>query len=270
VIVLGSALRDFDSVGHAFFTRSGGVSTGVYSSLNCSHGSHDDRDAIVENRRRAMVRLGLPAHALVTCRQVHGVKIINVNGKMESVRNIEADGLVTNQRGIALGVLTADCAPIILADVDAGVVGSVHAGWRGALAGVIEAGIKSMVGLGADIASIKASIGPCIGPSSYEVGSEFARRFVKESCRVEIFFKPAHMKFFRDSRAGNEKFVTTTGLHWAKIGQCEISNYFAILIKHWSKCHAFRFWNATGKQAVKPFRCSFSRNGIFGETGNFH
>lgn len=191
MILLGSALRNLDSVGHAFFTRTGGVSTGVYSSLNCSHGSRDERDAIIENRRRAMARLGLPAHVLVTCRQVHGVKIINLNGKMDPVRSVEADGLVTNQRGIALGVLTADCAPIILADVNAGVIGSIHAGWRGALAGVIEAGIKSMVGLGADIASIKASIGPCIGPSSYEVGSEFARRFVKESRRVEIFFKPA-------------------------------------------------------------------------------
>ena len=191
MIVLGSVLRNLDSIGHAFFTRSGGVSTGVYRSLNCSHGSHDEKEAIIENRRRAMAKLGLPAHALVTCRQVHGVNIINVNGKMESAQSMEADGLVTNQRGIALGVLTADCAPIILVDVSAGVIGSIHAGWRGALAGVIEAGIESMVGLGAQIESINASIGPCIGPSSYEVGSEFAHQFVKESRNVETFFKPA-------------------------------------------------------------------------------
>jgi len=225
VIVLGSALRDFDSVGHAFYTRSGGVSTGVYSSLNCSYGSHDDRDAIIENRRRAMVQLDLPAHALFTCSQVHGVKIINVNGKMESVRNIEADGLVTNQRGIALGVLTADCAPIILADVDAGVVGSVHAGWRGALTGVIEAGIKSMVGLGAHVESIKASIGPCIGPRSYEVGSEFVRRFVKESRNVQTFFKPSIRPghYFFDLSGYAEMRLVACGLR--EINRCSEDTY---------------------------------------------
>ena len=225
MVVLGSALRDLDSVGHAFFTRTGGVSTGVYSSLNCSHGSRDERDAVIENRRRAMARLDIPAHALVTCRQVHGAKIISVNGKVESFRNIEADGLVTNQRGIALGVLTADCAPIILVDVGAGVIGSIHAGWRGALAGVIEAGLKSMVGLGAHIESINASIGPCIGPSSYEVGSEFARRFVKQSRKSQIFFKSAFRSghYFFDLSGYAEMRLAACGLR--EIDRCPEDTY---------------------------------------------
>ena len=191
MIVLESPLSKLDGVGHAFFTRSGGVSTGIYRSLNCSHGSNDKREAIVENRRRAMARLDLSSNALITCRQVHGTTIMNINTERAPVGNIEADGLVTNQRGIALGVLTADCAPIILADVNAGVIGSIHAGWRGALAGIVEAGVKAMVGLGARVESINTSIGPCIGANSYEVESGFACRFVKKSRDAEIFFKPA-------------------------------------------------------------------------------
>lgn len=225
MIVLGSSLRSLDGVAHAFFTRSGGVSTGVYRSLNCSFGSHDEREAIIENRRRAMARLEVPAHALVTCRQVHGVKIINVNERTELVQNIDADGLVTNQRGIALGVLTADCAPIILVDVAAGVIGSIHAGWRGALAGVIEAGLKSMVGLGAHIESINASIGPCIGPSSYEVGAEFARRFVKQSRNAQSFFKSAFRSghYFFDLSGYAEMRLAACGLR--EIDRCPEDTY---------------------------------------------
>ena len=191
MIVYGSSLRNLDGVAHAFFTRLGGVSTGLYHSLNCSYGSHDEREAVIENRRRAMARLDLPANALVTCYQVHGVDVLTINGGNPPVGKVYADALVTNRRGMALGVLTADCAPILLADINAGVIGAIHAGWRGALAGVLEAGTKAMVGLGAHTEFIHASIGPCIGANSYEVGSEFARRFIKKSFKFEAFFKPS-------------------------------------------------------------------------------
>ena len=146
MIVYGSSLRNLDGVAHAFFTRLGGVSTGLYHSLNCSYGSHDEREAVIENRRRAMARLDLPANALVTCYQVHGVDVLTINGGNPPVGKVYADALVTNRRGMALGVLTADCAPILLADINAGVIGAIHAGWRGALAGVLEAGTKAIEG----------------------------------------------------------------------------------------------------------------------------
>ena len=191
MIVSSSSLSNLDGVAHAFFTRLGGVSTGVYRSLNCSRASHDEIEAVIENRRRAMERLDLPANALLTCYQVHGVDVITINGQTSPVGKFHADALVTNQRGRALGVLTADCVPIILADNNAGVIGAIHAGWRGALAGVVEAGTKAMLRLGARIELIQASIGPCIGANSYEVGSEFASRFIKQGDKFKKFFRPA-------------------------------------------------------------------------------
>ena len=155
---------------HQIVTRQGGVSTGGYASLNCSLSGGDDRDAVLENRARAL--RALRAERLVGLMQVHGADVVEVNEPWEPGAGPRADAMVTKQPGIALGVITADCAPILLADREAGVVGAAHAGWRGAVAGVIEATVSAMIELGADAGRITAAIGPCIAQSSYEVGTD--------------------------------------------------------------------------------------------------
>jgi polyphenol oxidase len=153
---------------HGFFTRQGGVSIGAYASLNCSLSGGDDRDAVLENRSRALHAVG--AARLVGLMQVHSADVIEVREPWEPGAGPRADAMVTTRPGIALGVITADCAPILLADREAGVVGAAHAGWRGAVAGVIEATVAAMIDLGAQASRITAAIGPCIAQDSYEVG----------------------------------------------------------------------------------------------------
>ncbi len=170
-------LAALPGVTHAFFTRAGGVSEGIFASLNCGFGSRDDPAHIAENRRRAPARLDLPADALCTPYQCHGNGCITVTAPRARVAAPRADATVTDRPGVALGVLTADCAPVLLAGRSAGVVGVVHAGWRGALAGVVEAADEAMAALGARPGDTVAAIGPCIGPRSYEVGPEFHAAF---------------------------------------------------------------------------------------------
>lgn len=159
-------------VRHAFFTREGGVSGGVYASLNCGFGSNDDPGRVAENRARAAGRLGLSVDALITVYQVHSADVVTVSEPWPSARVPKADGLVTRTPGIALGVLTADCAPVLLADAAAGVIGAAHAGWRGAMGGIVEATARAMEALGAKLAATVAVVGPCIQQASYEVGAE--------------------------------------------------------------------------------------------------
>jgi purine-nucleoside/S-methyl-5'-thioadenosine phosphorylase / adenosine deaminase len=158
---------------HGFFTRRGGVSGGPYAALNCSLSSADDRDRVRENRRRAMDALGLPLHALHGLTQVHGTAVAEVDaaGWAEGA-GPPADALVTRRPGVALGIVTGDCAPVLFADPEAGVAGAAHAGWRGAAAGVLEATVAAMERLGAARARIAAAIGPCIAQGSYEVGPD--------------------------------------------------------------------------------------------------
>ena len=179
-----------DRVVHGFFTREGGVSSGLYRSLNIGGGSRDDRAAVAANRARAMAAFGLPADALVTAYQVHSATAVMVGGPWPG-EPPQADGLATDRPGVALGILTADCAPILFADAEARVIGAAHAGWRGALNGVAEATVMTMEKLGAKRARIRAAVGPCIGPRSYEVGSEFPAPFVALAPKAEQFFRPA-------------------------------------------------------------------------------
>jgi hypothetical protein len=157
---------------HGFFTRQGGVSSGPYASLNCSLSGGDTRDAVLENRARAAHAIGARPDRLVGLMQVHGTDVVEVTEPWSPGNGPRADAMVTTSPDIALGIITADCAPILLADRSAGVAGAVHAGWRGAVAGVIEATVAAMVGLGASPAAIVAVIGPCIGQGSYEVGAD--------------------------------------------------------------------------------------------------
>ena len=186
-----AALNDAAGIRHAFFTREGGVSAGLYSSLNCGFGSGDAAEKVAENRARAMAALDLAPDRLVTCHQVHSPDVVTVAAPWRREDNPRADALVTNRRGIALGILTADCVPVLFADADAGVIGAAHAGWKGALGGVVAATVAAMARLGAAPGRMRAAIGPCIAQRSYEVGPEFPARFLAEDADNGDFFAPA-------------------------------------------------------------------------------
>jgi polyphenol oxidase len=186
-----AALNDAAGIRHAFFTREGGVSAGLYSSLNCGFGSGDAAEKVAENRARAMAALDLAPDRLVTCHQVHSPDVVTVAAPWRREDNPRADALVTNCRGIALGILTADCVPVLFADADAGVIGAAHAGWKGALGGVVAATVAAMARLGAAPGRMRAAVGPCIAQRSYEVGPEFPARFLAEDADNGDFFAPA-------------------------------------------------------------------------------
>ena len=184
---------------HAFFTRRGGVSEGQFASLNCGFGSRDERDKVARNREVAAGQLGLSADRLVTCLQIHGADVVTVTEPWAYPQNPRADAMVSRTPGIALGVLAADCAPILFLDPAAQVIGAAHGGWRGALAGVAEATVAAMTGLGARPERIRAAVGPCIAQASYEVGAEFNDAFVAA--------EPANADFFVSApRAGHFLF----------------------------------------------------------------
>ena len=174
---------------HGFLGRSGGVSTGELHGLNVGYGSGDDRDAIAENRRLAIEAV-LPGAELATVHQVHSADVVYVEHPWPHAERPHADAMVTDRPNILLGILTADCAPVLFADAKAGVIGAAHAGWRGALAGVTDATIEAMERLGADRDHIAAAVGPCIGQPSYEVDESFRDRFLGEDPRHERFFLP--------------------------------------------------------------------------------
>lgn len=173
---------------HAFFTRKGGVSKGIFSSLNCGFGAGDPAENVARNRAIAMRLLGAAPERLVTCRQVHSATVVEAARPWRREEAPRADGLVTRVPGIALGVLAADCAPILLHDASARVIGAAHGGWRGALAGIAEAAIAAMEALGAARPHIRAAIGPCIGRLSYEVGPEFPAPVIAEDAAAAAFF----------------------------------------------------------------------------------
>ena len=183
-------LAGMTRIRHGFFGRQGGVSAGLYRSLNCGHGSGDDPAKVAENRARAMARLGLDGGRLVTAYQSHSSDVAVVEAPWDREAAPRVDGLVTRERGLALGILTADCAPVLMADAKAGVVGAAHAGWRGALNGVLEAVIEAMIELGARRRTIVAGVGPAIGQNSYEVGPEFPAPFLEQAERNGDFFRP--------------------------------------------------------------------------------
>ena len=181
---------------HGFFGRRGGVSEGAMWGLNTGYGSGDDRSAIAENRRLAVAAV-LPGARLVTVHQVHGAAAVEAGDWPEESRP-HADALVTDRRGILLGILTADCAPVLLVDREGGVAGAAHAGWRGAFAGVTDATVDAMERLGARRGRIAAAIGPCIGRDSYEVDEAIRDRFVAADAD--------HGRFFADGPGGKPHF----------------------------------------------------------------
>jgi YfiH family protein len=189
-MIQAQTLADLDGVRHAFFTRRGGVSSGLYSSLNCGYGSGDSPDNVRENRRRVAETFSLGEGDLLTVHQIHSTDVLTVGDiRWTSPGAPRADGLVSDRPGVVLGVLAADCAPVLLADAQACVIGAAHAGWKGALGGVVDSTIAAMEKLGARRERMRAAIGPCIGRDSYEVGPEFPAPFLAQDEENGRFFK---------------------------------------------------------------------------------
>lgn len=182
---------------HGFFTRRGGVSEGPFASLNASLSSADPRHNVMENRARIARRLGAEPDDLLGLTQVHGIDVAVVTQKWQPGDGPRADAMVTRTRGLVLGIITADCAPVLFADPARGVIGAAHAGWRGAAAGVLEATLDAMRTLGAT--SIRAAVGPCIGQASYEVGDDMQDAVLAQDARAAPFFgpgqRPGHHQF---------------------------------------------------------------------------
>jgi YfiH family protein len=186
-------------VRHGFFTRHGGTSAGPYASLNCGLGSGDDRIHVIENRARAARHFDLAPENLVTVYQIHSPQVVVVEKPWRAEDSPRADAMVTDQSGIMLGILAADCAPVLFADAEGRVIGACHAGWRGALGGVVEATVAAMERLGATREKIVAAIGPCIAQQSYEVSDDFAPAFLQQDKGNAQHFAPG-------KRAGKLQF----------------------------------------------------------------
>jgi len=184
--IIAPGLEGSAGIRHGFFNRHGGVSQGIYASLNCGLGSRDETAAVRENRAR--VAEHLQAATVLTAHQIHSPTAIVVTQAWPATERPRADALVTATRGIAVGVLAADCIPVLFADPVAGVVAAAHAGWRGAIGGVLESTIAGMEGLGARREDIRAAVGPCIGPDAYEVGWDFERDFLERDPDSRPFF----------------------------------------------------------------------------------
>ena len=204
---------------HAFFTRHGGVSTGLFASLNLGVGSGDDAAAVAENRRRAAGVFGIGPGAIRTCYQIHSTRVVTADEeKAWAGERPRADAVVTRKAGLACGALAADCAPVLLAEPKARVVAAVHAGWRGALDGVVASAVEAMIALGARPARMVAVVGPCIAQASYEVGLEFLEAFVTREAASERFFIPGAAA---DKRQFDLPGFVLSRLEAAGVGTCE-------------------------------------------------
>jgi YfiH family protein len=210
-----------EGIRHAFFTRAGGVSSGIYKGLNAGVGSKDDLTSVTENRARIASHMGVSADNLLTLYQVHSADALIVREPFAGERP-KADAMVTDRPGIALGVLAADCGPVLYADPQARVIGAAHAGWKGAFTGVLEATIEAMEQLGAKRERITAVLGPSISAQNYEVGPEFIERFVRVAQTNERYFspssKPGHAMF--DLNGYTVDRLANAGVTASMIGRC--------------------------------------------------
>jgi len=213
-----------NGIRHGFFTRAGGVSQGVYRGLNVGPGSADRPQDVAENRSRVARWMGVDMPRLVTVHQVHSADAVTVEAPFGAERP-HADAMVTDRPGVALGVLTADCGPILFADPQARIVGAAHAGWKGAFTGIIEATIDAMERLGASRARIVAVLGPSIGPAAYEVGPEFVERFTAADAANERWFAPssrAHHAMF-DLNGYTVDRLAAAGVDASQLALCTYS-----------------------------------------------
>jgi YfiH family protein len=212
-----ASLAKLTPIRHAFFTRDGGVSQGVYATLNGGVGSNDARAKVTENRARMAAALGVAPDRLLTAYQIHSPNVVVADVPWTHENRPRADAIVTRTPRLAIGVSTADCGPLLFADAEAGVVGAAHAGWRGAFDGVIEATLATMEELGAKRARIAAALGPTIRQPNYEVGPEFVERFVTADADNARFFAPSQ-------RAGHAMF-DLTGYIAARVERAGIAEF---------------------------------------------
>jgi hypothetical protein len=208
LVTLGTLNRQ-DGMRHGFFSRHGGVSSGIYASLNCGLGSRDAPEAVLENRARAAAMLDLPGAKISTLYQVHGTAVVELDAPLAADARPQADAFVSKTPGVVLGILAADCAPVLFCDAHARVIGAAHAGWKGAVGGVLEATLAAMVRLGAKTERIAVGIGPCIGKQSYEVGPEFPAPF--------LALDPAASRFFSPSRSAGKFMFDLPGYVAARL-----------------------------------------------------
>ena len=212
--IQSEALARHGHIAHGFFGRQGGVSEGIYAALNCGLGSKDARAVIRENRRRVADQLGAAPDHLLTAHQHHSADAIVVTEPWMFETMPKADALVTATRGIAVGALAADCAPVLFADGEAGIVAAAHAGWKGALGGVLESAVATMEKLGARRSRIAAALGPCIGPQAYEVGPEFEANFTSQS--------PENQRFFKRPSAASRPYFDLPAFVLARLGAMQL------------------------------------------------
>ncbi|MEE1657987.1 peptidoglycan editing factor PgeF [Microvirga sp. CF3062] len=226
MFIQAPTLASQQSIRHAFFTRESGVSEGIYASLNGGVGSSDDPGKVQENRRRMAEALGVTPDALISVYQVHSPDAVIVEGPWRGERP-KADAMVTSVPGLALGITTADCGPVLFADAQARVIGAAHAGWRGAVTGVLESTIAAMERLGAKRQSIVAVLGPTISQTAYEVGPDFIERFSKEAHGQERFLKeaerPGHAMFDLPGFIGARLWAAGVGA-FTDLGLCTYSD----------------------------------------------
>lgn len=220
--VTDAAFFASNAIRHGFFTRTGGVSDGLYAGLNTGLGSDDDPTNVRENRRRIADWLGAEPGTLSGCHQIHSADVITINAPIPIDARPEADAIVTTTANLPIAVLTADCAPVLFADPEAGVIGAAHAGWKGALTGVLDNTVETMVALGADRSRLQAVIGPTISQANYEVGAEFRSRFVGADPANDRFFvksdRPDHYRF--DLVGYCLQRLTSVGVKAVATGHC--------------------------------------------------
>ena len=210
--ITADCLAEVAHVAHGFFTREGGVSEGIYAGLNCGAGSKDDRERVMENRELVAAHLGTSGTQLLTCYQIHSAEAVVVREAWTFASMPRADALVTDVPGIAVGALAADCAPVLFADSEARVVAAAHAGWKGALGGILESTITKMESIGAKRGRIRAALGPCIGPQSYEVGPEFEARFLEQ--------EGGHARFFSRRPGRDRPYFDLPGFVRDRLARC--------------------------------------------------
>jgi YfiH family protein len=239
------ALSSLTRIRHGFFTRSGGVSHGVYASLNGGVGSNDAPDKVAENRARMAAALGVAPGRLLTAYQIHSPSVVVADEPWTQENRPRADAIVTRAPRLAIGVSTADCGPLLLVDAEARVIGAAHAGWRGALTGVVEAAIAAMERLGAERSRIVAVLGPTIRQPNYEVGPEFVTRFLAADADNTRFFAPSE-------RAGHAMF-DLAGYIADRVQRAGVANFEDLALCTFAEPERFFSYRRTTKQGEPDY-----------------